>query len=247
MTRPLRLIAPTLLLAAGAATAGCYTTAHREPFARRDANVEVEGLPLAAVAGVGQLGLGIKDAFAWLRGDTPNYLHWARVLNAPDGTPDEQRQAMLGLARYEYGRKPPYTEAYAEFARRSPHALVRATAVRVLNISRDPSATPLFAEKLQDEAPAVRLEAAKALANVPADEAAGPLLAVATNPQETIDVRLAAIDALRHYDNAELKQGLARLLEADDFSLAWQARRSLVTITGQDHGYDLDAWRRAIG
>jgi HEAT repeat protein len=67
------------------------------------------------------------------------------------------------------------------------------------------------------------------------------------DPAEDVDVRIAAIEALHPYDDPTTKRSLAGLLEAGDFSLVWQARYTLIQITGEDHGFDIDAWRRAIG
>src|SRR5690606_31987782 len=132
----------------------------------------------------------------------------ARMLSNPEALPDDLRVAILGLTQYDHGREPPYTEAYAQFAQGSRNDLVRAAGVRALNISRDSSATDLFIEKLADPSPKVRLEAAKALANLPDEEAAAPLLGLATSPDEDVDVRIAAVDALRHYRTADLMRSL---------------------------------------
>ena len=244
LLKVLRLPAALLLLMA---VTGCYTPAGRRPFAKQDPRVSLEGLPVAAAGAFGQLGLAMSDGYAFLSRSPPNYVLWARTLADAKATPDQLRRAIFGLTRYDYGRKAPYTEAYAEFAGNSPSVLVRVTATRALNISRDEASRPLFIKLLKDPSPLVRLEAAKALAHLPSDDAAGPLLAVAQDDQQSADVRVAALDALRHYNNAQIKQSLTNLLTADNFSLAWQARRSLVTITQQDHGFDVDAWRRAIG
>ena len=242
-TNRLHGLLPLLLLVAS----GCYTPANRKPFAKTDPRVNFEGLPVAAAGAFGQLGLAMSDGYAYLSRSPPNYVLWAKTLADPAATPDGLRTAIFGLTRYDYGRKPPYTEAYAKFAADAPSPLVRATAVRAINISRAEAAGPLLIKLLGDDAPLVRLEAAKALANLPADAAAGPLLAVAEDDAQPADVRIAALDALRHYNNPQIKQSLTALLSADNFALAWQARRSLVTLTQQDHGFDVDAWRRAIG
>ena len=157
------------------------------------------------------------------------------------------RLALIGLAGYDYGRKPPYTDAYLQFARSSQHALIRAAAIRALNISRHKPATPLFVEALADTDFKVRLEAAKALTNIPDADAVPKLVTLATNGEENIDVRIAAVDALKHYQAIDSRRVLVRLLESDDFGLAWQARRSLVTATGEDHGFDVNAWRTVVG
>lgn len=245
--RKLRALPPAILCAAGLLGAGCYKTAPPDPFAREDPQVQLEGLAVVGAGAVGQFGMALSNTAALLSGRTPRYLEYARTLANPEAPPDALREAILGLAGYEYGRNKPYTDAYAQFARKSPHALVRASAVRALNIARNTESTPLFVEALADTEPRVRLEAAKALANIPSDEAIVPLIARTADTQENLDVRIAATDALRHHQSSEARRALVRLMEADDFSLAWQARRSLITSTGEDHGFDLNAWRRVAG
>lgn len=234
-------------LCACGAVGGCYKTASQQPFAREDPEVRVEGLAAITAGALGQVGESLRDTMRRLGGASPKYLAHARTLASPDSTPDALREALLGLAEYEHGREPPYTEAYAQFARGSQHALVRASAVRALSISRHAESTPLFIELLDDPDMRVRLEAAKALANVPDDAAIEPLIAVATSRDEDIDVRIATVDALKHYESAEARRALVALLEAEEFSLSWQARRSLVTGMKQDHGFDVEAWRQAVG
>src|SRR5687768_4172404 len=181
---------------------GCNRTATTDPFAREeDPNVEIQGLAVVVAGAVGQLGMAFNDSAASLTGNSPRYLEWARSMANPDAPPDELREAMLGLVRYDYGRRAPYTQAYKQFAEKSPHALVRATAIRALSISRDETAATVLVKALEDEAASVRLEAAKALANLPDASAVTGLLARAENADEQLDVRIAAIDALKHYDD----------------------------------------------
>jgi hypothetical protein len=236
----------SLVILAFCLAAGCNRTATPDPFAREeDPNVELQGLAVVVAGAVGQAGMAFSDTAASLTGNGPRHLEWARTLADPDASADELREAMLGLVRYDYGRKPPYTDAYAQFAEKSPDALVRASALRALNISRSPK-TELFTQGLIDEAAAVRLEAAKALANVPDPSAAPALAGRAVDPREQLDVRIAAADALKHYEDPEPMRALVSLLESDDFGLVWQARRSLVTATGEDHGFDPLEWRKAM-
>src|SRR5690606_20332463 len=124
--------------------------------------------------------------------------------------------------------------------------LVRATALRALNRSRDASASEVFVAALSDVDPGVRLEAAKALVNLPTEAASAKLLELARNPREDLDVRIAAIDALRHYKTVEVGRTLAAMLLERHFALAWQARRSLVDLTGTDLRYDEGAWLQYI-
>lgn len=157
--------------------------------------------------------------------------------------PDQRRKGINKLVERDYGKRDPYTKRYAQIAQNDPDFLVRATAIRALNRARHQPATPVFIAALTDEHAMVRLEAAKALANVPDANAAGPLVAAVNNAAEDRDVRIAAADALRHYKQLEVARALANQLgEAGDFSVAWQARRSLRELTGRDMRYDQDAW-----
>jgi HEAT repeat protein len=119
---------------------------------------------------------------------------------------------------------------------------VRAAAVRACNRSRDDKATLVFIKGLADSSEWVRLEAAKGLANLPDPRAAVPLAAVANNGEENRDVRIAAADALKYYRTLAVARVLSSLLADRDFSICWQARRSLVYLTHRDLGYDQGAW-----
>lgn len=159
---------------------------------------------------------------------------------------DERRVGINRLVARAYGRGEPYTERYKQIARDDPDALVRATAIRALNRSRDASATDVFIDGLSDRDPLVRLEAAKALVNLPDPAATSRLIAVMRNPQEQLDVRIAAAEALRHYPNLEVARNLAAMLQDRQFSVAWQARQSLIALTGTDYRYNEPAWLRHL-
>lgn len=156
--------------------------------------------------------------------------------------PDYRRQGINELADRSWGRKPPYTTRYEQIAQYDQDYLVRATAIRALNRSRDASATGLFVKALDDPEEAVRLEAAKALVNMPDDRATAPLLKIVNNPNENRDVRIAAADALRHYRSLDVARALIAQLSSREFGLAWQSRRSLKNLTGKDLHYDESAW-----
>jgi hypothetical protein len=191
---------------------------------------------------------------------------------------DARRTGIAALAtRWSFGKLPPYPGYYQKIAREDPDYTVRAMAIRALNLCRDQSATRIFISGLKDESELVRLESAKALANVPDPDAVNPLMQTLAGARlglgpggqpsvvaETMDVRIAAADALRRY--RDLKDGIApgmpkptddatRELSASiiartlashlndmDFGVAWQSRQSLITMTGQDFRYDEAAW-----
>lgn len=131
---------------------------------------------------------------------------------------------------------------------------MRAAAVRALNRSRDRDAIPVYIRALEDKSELVRLEAAKALANIPDDRAIAPLMQHLEGrlevrvgdrtemQQENRDVRIACADALRNFRRLDVAQALIRVLQDQDFGVAWQARQSLNLITGRDFRYSQTAW-----
>ena len=155
---------------------------------------------------------------------------------------DVRRRSINGLVERDFGTRDPYTKRYAEIAQLDPDYLVRATAIRALNRARHRPATATFIKALGDAHPMVRLEAAKALGNLPDPNASAPLVAAVNNAQEDRDVRIAAADALRHYRRADVARSLAGQLGGSDFGVAWQSRRSLANLTGRDMRYDPAAW-----
>jgi hypothetical protein len=68
------------------------------------------------------------------------------------------------------------------------------------------------------------------------------LVKVVIDATESRDVRIAATDAVKYYKTVEVARALSGLVTDRDFSVAWQARRSLVYMTGRDFGYDEGAW-----
>lgn len=157
-------------------------------------------------------------------------------------SPDVQRQSINRLVLRSSGRLPPFTTHYAEVAKSDGDELVRATAIRALNRSRHAGATPIFIEALNDTSIRVRLEAAKALANIPDERAAAKLTQLVNSETEDKDVRIAAADAMKHYRSVDGARALIAQLSDRDFGVAWQSRRSLMRLTGKDLRYDEAAW-----
>jgi hypothetical protein len=193
-----------------------------------------------------EIGKGMGEMFAWpaqaiekLNGDTPRHA----VLQMEDkNSADNRRNGLNRLLEWEYTHQPPYTKVYEGMASLDDDPTVRAAAIRACNRSRDHKATPVFVKALSDPNELVRLEAAKGLANLPDPNATGPLTALANNPDESRDVRIAATDALKYYRTLEVARVLSGLLADRDFSICWQARRSLVFLTHQDFAYDQGEW-----
>lgn len=163
-------------------------------------------------------------------------------------SPDARRKGLLELVERPYGGKPPYTTRYSQIAEEKQandvkaDYLLRASAIRALSRSREPGHTALLIKGLTDESDWVRLESAKALNRLPDALAIPGLLAQANKPDENKDVRIAAIEALQHYKKLDVARVLVGMLGDRDFSLSWQAHRSLTRLTGKDLGYDDKAW-----
>lgn len=214
------------------------------PRRRRRHALPLLMLVLLASAGGGcqqveWLGSRLRPASDLLAGN--NAARYARMMETADSA-DRRRQGISRLVEFDFARRPPYTTRYRQIARNDEDYLVRAQAIRALNRSRDTGAAELYIDALTDPSELVRLEAAKALKNMPTPDAVGPLLAVIDRPEETRDVRIAAAEALRHYPRIEVARSLVDKLDERDFGVAWQARRSLRTITSHDYGYDEAAW-----
>ncbi len=157
-------------------------------------------------------------------------------------SPDNRRQGILKIMQNRFARREPYTKRYAQIATEpGTNPAVRAAALRALNYSRSRFDTDAFSSALDDADPAVRLEAAKALANVPDDKAVTKLVQHLQN-EDNKDVRIASADALRSFKTAEVARALIGVLNERDFGVAWQARESLRLMTGHDFRYDDGAW-----
>ena len=64
----------------------------------------------------------------------------------------------------------------------------------------------------------------------------------AATSDEAKDVRIAAADALRLHKTLDVARALMSVLNDREFGAAWQARQSLILMTGRDFRYDESAW-----
>jgi len=155
---------------------------------------------------------------------------------------DNRRHGILRLAQESYARTgKPENDLWADLAKRDKDYTVRAAAIRALNWSRSPGHGAIFIEALKDPQPLVRLEAAKALANLP-DPAASSALQELVSGDVSRDVRIACVDALRCYKNTESAHALINVLNDSSFDVSWQARQSLRLMTAHDFAYNEQQW-----
>jgi hypothetical protein len=174
-----------------------------------------------------------------ITGNTPGQA--ARDVLNPE-SPDKRRAGLLKLSNYSWARTgKSENDLNAEKARNDPDYTVRAAGIRALNRAREAQYTKIYINALKDDNVLVRLEACKALANIPDPNAASPLIE-RLQRDVSKDVRLAAADALRCYKTGEVAHALIGVLSDHDFGVAWQARMSLALMTGQDFHYSERAW-----
>jgi hypothetical protein len=192
----------------------------------------------------------ITRIYNYITGDTPFQV----AKNLLDPTyPDRRRQAVMWFSKREYGRKDPYVIYYAEMARTDTDWSVRAMAIRALNRVRARQYSSIYIEAMTDKNELVRLEAVKALANMPDPRAVDELMnRLDYRKEESVDVRIAAADALRHYRTSQVAHALVRALGSvqgpdplegeRQLGVSFQARRSLKLMTGKDYRYDVAKW-----
>ncbi len=195
-----------------------------------------------------------KGLYDYYQGRTPG--RYARMME-DDQSPDNRRTGVVMLvSNYDFARKAPYTRRYWQIAQGDPDYLVKSAAVRALNRSRDRAVKPVAIKLIDDANTIVRLEAAKALANIPDENAIPTLLKHLAGDievrgennrpealRENRDVRVACADALRNFKNKDVTKALIDVLDEKDFEVAWQARRSLMLMTGRDFRYDQSKWK----
>lgn len=179
------------------------------------------------------------DGFKYMDGDRPGRA--ARMMEDASSA-DNRRDGINRLLEWGFARHDPYTKRYAQIAQYDTDPTVEAVAIRALNRARDRRATKVFIKALDSTDELVRLEAAKALANVPDVAAADPLIKVLNRPGESRDVRIAAADALKHYRTMSVGRALCGVLGDRDFGVSWQARQSLVYLFNRDYRYDAASW-----
>jgi hypothetical protein len=186
---------------------------------------------------------GCSQIRDYWQGNTP--AKYARMMEDPN-SPDNRRVGIAKLVQKDFAKKEPYTTRYGQIFQADEAPLVRAMALRALNHSRDTGASDLYIRALSDSDVQVRLEGAKALANMPDEKGIDALLKVLNTPEEDQDVRIAAARALRFYPRRDVARALVGVLDERTFGIAWQARMSLKRITGVDYAYDDASWLEYI-
>jgi len=157
------------------------------------------------------------------------------------GDPDARRRSIALLQAARFGGAEPYVNLYRLLID-DPDPTVRAACVRALGLHGDRSDVPAILRQLDDELPIVRWEAAKALQKLHHPEAVPPLIEHLSGDVDD-DVRLECARALGQYPQSDVFQALVAALQDRSFGVVHEARRSLVTLTGQEQiGPDAADW-----
>ncbi|MCC5828327.1 MAG: HEAT repeat domain-containing protein [Phycisphaeraceae bacterium] len=160
--------------------------------------------------------------------------------------PDTRRRGLSFLAAAPFGGEEPYVRLYREAAT-DLDPTVRATAIMALGFHGRPADAAIIIGNLQHNSSMVRWESAKALQRIHNPEAVFPLIEALRDDQ--IDVRQAAATALGQYPRPVVVDALINALDDANFGVVATAKRSLIILTGQDHGTDprtWAAWRREV-
>jgi hypothetical protein len=141
-------------------------------------------------------------------------------------------------------------ELLARAVRTDGHPVSRSAAAAALATYRDALAKDALVKAAEDSSSLVRYEAARGLA-VFVDAGTIPLLGRLAAADEDVDVRRAAVVALKKAGDAESRRlamlKLATCLKDRDFTVSRLAAEALQERTGQDFGRDYDRWARYLG
>jgi len=150
--------------------------------------------------------------------------------NADDLSPDEQvrtsQQLLHALAA-------------------DPSPLYRRHVVRTLSALPTPAANEGLRRAIQDSDPSVRIAACEAWASRGGDESLR-LLSGVVGSDADLDVRIAATRELANFKSPAAVHALGLALDDPDPALQHRAVQSLKTVTGEDFGNNVPAWRQFV-
>ncbi len=156
---------------------------------------------------------------------------------------DKRYRGTLLLANAPFANDPLYLQLFTDNAKDKDPG-VRAVAARGLGTHGGPEQVPLLVPLLKDEDPTVRTEAARALQRLHNPVAIDALLVSLDRDKEPeAGVRLEAASALGQYAENRVVEQLIEALQDDNLSVDLTVQTSLRTLTGQDFGLDIIAWR----
>jgi len=182
-----------------------------------------------------------------------------RSLAMPEFWPFPERErttyhtpAMRSEAISEFGMRstgvdsPEQREITDQLARQiqvEPDPLVRQAVVKAIAEFHTPMARQVLEAGLSDQDDMVRVACCDALGKRAEPETV-PTLAAALRDEKDADVRLAAVKALGQIKSPEAIKALAIALEDRDPAMQFAGVQSMKSVTGEDYGRDVEAWRQ---
>lgn len=108
-----------------------------------------------------------------------------------------------------------------------------------------PKRLEAMAPAVNDKDPTVRVAACRHLGRTGAPEAGAKLEPLLVS-DPSLDVRLAAADALGHIPTQQAAMSLLAGIEDSDVAIRYRCRQSLKQITGKDYAGNVGEWRQEI-
>lgn len=180
----------------------------------------------------------------YLSGTSPLEKDPVGAATSPD--PDNRAAAIIAWSNHDWGLKGPYLKYYSVALKSDESPVVRGVAVRALGKAGDKAYLPNVIAALNDESPAVRADATAALNQLGGEAAIDPLCQAAMQ-DKSLDVRVGAIWALRHYRTPQALRTLLKALNDETFAISYQAHAALVEVAAGDWGYDVSTWENVLG
>lgn len=159
---------------------------------------------------------------------------------------DQRREGVLMLGEKEPSQWDVTPRILSIMAQGDPNPQVRATAVSVLGqLDRPEEMIATLTATARDDSPEVRRETLRALADQDNPKISAILLERLQKDHES-SLRSEAARQLARFPQNDVINALIAALADEEFSVTYEARHSLATITGEDFGYDPGAWRGYI-
>lgn len=157
---------------------------------------------------------------------------WQKQILAQNNA-DQRREAVVELMEKRLSRSDKAVRLFALLAETDADPTVRSVAVQALGESHNPSAVAPLARALTNKSDAqVRRDAAVALGKIRGPQALRALLDRLREDRDN-DVRAACARTLGRYPYPAVAQALVAALLSEDFSVVFEARRSLEKLTGK--------------
>ncbi|MCY2976898.1 MAG: HEAT repeat domain-containing protein [Planctomycetota bacterium] len=161
-----------------------------------------------------------------------------------------QRTEEMRLLKSQLATMPPeeqakFTKTASDVYRYETSPEMRREAVMALANSPTPEADATLMKACSDRSDKVRIAACKALKSRQSDDAAKMLSTVAQT-DESMSVKLAAIESLGAYRNESAKTMLRQSLDEKSPAMQYQATVALREMTGRDFEGNVESWKQFL-